>query len=64
MGGGRCTCTCRSSFILHSLWLLSVHEAELTKFGLCPKPETMRCMTVSIEGVKGKGGHEVWDGEY
>ena len=38
----------------------SIYKAELTKFGLCPKPETMRCMTVSggswEEGVKGEGG--------
>ena len=23
--------------------------AELTKFGICPKPEAMKCITVSIQ---------------
>jgi len=29
-----------------------MHAAELTKFGMCPKPETMKILTVSVMPIQ------------
>ena len=33
--------------VARNLNLVTISAAELTKFGLCPKAETMKCITVS-----------------